>query len=183
MCDRRYRSGFLFSCVSTEALIPAIDSLPWDYGYFQAKISFGTTPHCCRHCKILAQSGNCCSSSHLLAGRLNRHPIPPAIARVPAYRQPAAMTPDHFRSLLRQHLLPLISGAVLVPKPAPSPGARPAVVLRSRHSLEIKPSQDAPLVLHYHAPPSLRQRQRWARHREGPGQGLRGGSGRHAAGL
>jgi hypothetical protein len=54
------------------------------------------------------------------------------------------MTPDHFRSLLRQHLLPLISGAVLVPKPAPSPGARPAVVLRSRHSLEIKPSQDAP---------------------------------------
>ncbi|MFM9103187.1 MAG: hypothetical protein ACKOPS_18395, partial [Cyanobium sp.] len=54
------------------------------------------------------------------------------------------MTPDHFRSLLRQHLLPLISGAVLVPEPAPSPVARPAVALRSRHSLEIKPSQHTP---------------------------------------
>jgi hypothetical protein len=52
------------------------------------------------------------------------------------------MTPDGFRALLRQHLLPLISGAELLPDTASSPAVRPAVDQRNRHLLEIKPSQD-----------------------------------------
>ncbi|MEB3266283.1 MAG: hypothetical protein VKN13_06700 [Cyanobacteriota bacterium] len=52
-----------------------------------------------------------------------------------------------FRSLVQAHLLPLICGAQLVPGESPSPAARPAVVLRSRHSMDLKPSQASPWCL------------------------------------
>jgi hypothetical protein len=57
------------------------------------------------------------------------------------------MEPAPFRSLVQQHLLPLFSGAQLVPGTSPSPPRRPAVAERGRHSLEIKPSQATPWCL------------------------------------
>jgi len=57
------------------------------------------------------------------------------------------MEPAPFRFLVQQHLLPLFSGAQLVPELAASPTARPAVAQRSRHSIEIKPSQHTPWCL------------------------------------
>ena len=50
------------------------------------------------------------------------------------------MEPAPFRALVQQHLLPLFSGAQLVPGTSPSPPQRPAVVERGRQSIEIKPS-------------------------------------------
>ena len=46
-----------------------------------------------------------------------------------------------FRSLVQQQLLPLFSGAQLVPGNSPSPSQRPAVAERGRQTIEIKPSQ------------------------------------------
>ncbi|MFN7900038.1 MAG: hypothetical protein ACK5N0_10310 [Synechococcaceae cyanobacterium] len=51
------------------------------------------------------------------------------------------MEPAPFRSLVQQHLLPLFSGAQLVPGTSPSPPQRPAVAERGRQSIEIKPTQ------------------------------------------
>jgi hypothetical protein len=51
------------------------------------------------------------------------------------------MEPTPFRSLVQQHLLPLFSGALLVPGTSPSPPQRPAVAERGRQSIEIKPTQ------------------------------------------
>ena len=42
---------------------------------------------------------------------------------------------------MQQHLLPLFSGAELVPGTSPSPPQRPAVAERGRQSIEIKPTQ------------------------------------------
>jgi hypothetical protein len=52
-----------------------------------------------------------------------------------------------FRALVQQHLLPLFSGAQLVPGHSRSPTVRPAVVERGRYSIEIKPSQATPWSL------------------------------------
>ena len=57
------------------------------------------------------------------------------------------MEPAPFRSLVQQHLLPLFSGAQLVPGTSPSPPQRPAVAERGRHSIEIKPTQATPWCL------------------------------------
>ena len=72
------------------------------------------------------------------------------------------MHPAAFRSLVQAHLLPLICGAQLVPGESPSPTARPAVVLRSRHSMELKPSQASPWCL------TLTRSQPFAAARESP---------------
>lgn len=48
---------------------------------------------------------------------------------------------------MQQHLLPLFSGAQLVPGHSSSPTVRPAVVERGRYSIEIKPSQATPWSL------------------------------------
>ena len=45
------------------------------------------------------------------------------------------MEPAPFRSLVQQHLLPLFSGAELVPGTIPSPPQRPAVAKRSRRPM------------------------------------------------
>ena len=57
------------------------------------------------------------------------------------------MHPAVFRSLVQAHLLPLFSGAEVLPDVTPSSQARPAVAQRSRHSLEIKPNQATPWCL------------------------------------
>jgi hypothetical protein len=57
------------------------------------------------------------------------------------------MEPAPFRSLVQLHLLPLFSGAQLVPGTSPSPPQRPAVAERGRHSIEIKPTQATPWCL------------------------------------
>jgi len=57
------------------------------------------------------------------------------------------MEPLAFRALVQQHLLPLFSGAQLVPGHSSSPTLRPAVVERGRYSIEIKPSQATPWSL------------------------------------
>jgi len=54
------------------------------------------------------------------------------------------MEPTPFRSLVQQHLLPLFSGAQLVPGTSHSPPQRPAVAERGRQSIEIKPLRPRP---------------------------------------
>ena len=51
------------------------------------------------------------------------------------------MEPAPFRNLVKQHLLPLFSGAQLVPGISSSPPQRPVVAERGRHSIELKPTQ------------------------------------------
>ena len=57
------------------------------------------------------------------------------------------MEPTPFRSLVQQHLLPLFSGAQLLPGTSPSRPQRPVVAERGRHSIELKPTQATPWCL------------------------------------
>lgn len=57
------------------------------------------------------------------------------------------MEPAPFRNLVKQHLLPLFSGAELLRGTSPSPPQRPVVAERGRHSIELKPTQATPWCL------------------------------------
>ena len=71
------------------------------------------------------------------------------------------MEPSLFRSLVKQHLLPLVSGAELLPGTSISPTVRPAVVERGRHSIELKPKQETSWCL------TLTRTQTFAKPQEG----------------